>query len=228
MPMQPPPARESVCFGVCCGCFAVLRIFLGEGNSANGDAVPRIIFRFQWDSDDDPQSGEASAGSPPFLFLNFRLPDPAGICDGTFSGSAFEPRRGGCIPAPRNARGLRTRICYFTTPSPSAGLRRDWRCFMAVFYGRPCDGLFFFNLKKSAVSGWSLIADWSARSSSATPRPGTNASAISTRASNSNKSATPCCGPPPRKPVLRFRDGSSAPAIRSANPAATGSWNNCR
>ena len=73
----------------------------------------------------------------------------------------------------------------------------------------------------SPLSGWSLIADWSARSSSATPRPGTNASAISTRASNSNKSATPCCGPPPRKPVLRFKDGSSAPAIRSAKPTST-------
>ncbi len=54
-----------------CGYFAVLRIFWVEGNSANGDAVPRSICRFQWDSDDDPQSGEASAGSPPFLFFHF-------------------------------------------------------------------------------------------------------------------------------------------------------------
>ncbi len=37
----------------------------------------------------------------------------------------------------------------FTTPSPSAGAGRDWRGFMAVFYGRPCDGLFFKSQKIS-------------------------------------------------------------------------------
>jgi len=64
-PLISAGSRE--CGGWCevflpCGCFAVLRIVFGEENPANGDAVPRIICRFFWDSDDDPQSGEASAG----------------------------------------------------------------------------------------------------------------------------------------------------------------------
>jgi len=54
-----------------CGCFAVLRIVFGEGNPANGDAVPRIISRFHRDSDDDPQSGEASAGITSISIFEF-------------------------------------------------------------------------------------------------------------------------------------------------------------
>jgi len=46
-------------------------LFLGKGILRMAMPSRESFYRFQWDSDDDPQSGEASAGSPPFLFFHF-------------------------------------------------------------------------------------------------------------------------------------------------------------